>query len=152
MISICRTGDGFHPGLFNPALYADEDVRKALGVGPQRFLCERSDGETEYIIDEEFIGELTEIKRKIYEKDILIPDRIDHNLVNETYALFGRKDGIVCHYDGFCEVFSKEKAYTFSGEHRLTVEEIETVLVPLVKKVLAEPQAPYVYIFSEIED
>ena len=138
--------------LINPALYADEDIRKALGLGSQRFLCERSDGETEYIIDEEFVSELTEIKRKIYEKDILRPDRIDHNLVNETYALFGRKDGVVGHYDDFCEVFSKENAYTFSGEHRLTIEEIETVLVPLVKKVLAEPPIPYVYVFSEMEE
>lgn len=137
--------------LVNPAMYADVDISNTLGYGKQEFLCERSNGEQEYCIDESFINELTEIRRRIYERDILRPDRIDHNLINETYALFGKSDGVVGHYDDFCEVFNKEHAFSFSGEHRLTPDEIKDELVPLIKKVLAEPPLPFCCVFSEFD-
>ena len=137
--------------LVNPALFADEDIFKALGYGNQKFLCERSDGELEYCIDEDFINELSQIRRRVYEKDILRPDRIEHNLINETYALFGMDDAVVGHYDDFCKMFIKENAFLFPGEHRLTPEEIRDELAPLIKKVLDEPPLPFCYVMSELD-
>lgn len=137
--------------LINPAMFADEDILKALGYGNHDFLCERSDGKQEYCIDEEYINELSQIRRKVYEKDVLRPDRIEHNLINETYALFGMNDAVVAHYDDFCKIFLKEHAFLFPGEHRLTPEEIRDVLAPLIKNVLDVPSLPFCYVMSELD-
>lgn len=136
--------------VINPAMFADEDISKAIGLGTQQFLSERLDGAKEYVIDEKFIEELRTIRNGIYQKDILRPDVIDHNLINETYALFGTQDDVVRHFKDFCEVFNKDQAFTFFGGHRLEIEEIRGVLVPLVKRVLREPAKPYCFVLSEI--
>ena len=126
--------------LVNPAMYADEDISKAVGYGKQQFLCARSDGATEYEIDEEFISELKEIRGKIYgNRDIMYPESLDINECNNTFGLFGRKDTTVSHYDEFCKWYLLEHAYWFDGEHRLSPEEIEAVLLPLIKKVMDAP-------------
>lgn len=125
--------------LVNPAMYADEDISKAIGYGNQQFLCSRSDGATKYEIDEEFIRELAEIRKKIYgNRDILYPEKLDVNECKNTYALFGRKDTTVSHYEEFGKWYLPEQVYLFDGGHRLTPEEIETELLPLVKKVSEE--------------
>lgn len=126
--------------LINPAMYADEDIATAIGYGPQKFLCSRSDGTTEYVIDEAFISELAEIRKKIYgARDPIHPEKLDVNECNNTYALFGEKDTLVGHYDDFCRWYLPKNAYRFEGGHRMEPQETETVLVPLVKKVLEAP-------------
>ena len=82
---------------------------------------------------------------------MLRPDRIEHNLINETYALFGMNDAVVAHYDDFCKIFLKEHAFLFPGEHRLTPEEIRDVLAPLIKNVLDVPSLPFCYVMSELD-
>ena len=137
--------------IINPAMFADIDVSKSLGMGVQNFLSKREDGASTYIIDEEFIRELEVIRKRIYETDILRPDRIEHNLINETYGLFGINDKVVSHYNDFCELFLPEHAYTFQGEHRLSVDEIRDELVPIIKRILDEPPIPYFFLMSEME-
>lgn len=135
--------------LVNPAMFADTDISNGIGLGKQPFFCVRNNGETEYEIDEEFINELAEIRKKIYESDILRSDRIDHNLINETYALFGDRDELLHHYDDFCDMFLKEHAYRCEAEHRLSTEEIHEILAPLVKTVIEEPTAPFFCVMDE---
>lgn len=92
--------------LVNPALFADTDIEKWIGYGKQPFFCKRSDGATEYEIDAKYIAELKWLREKIYqERDKLYPDRLEHNLLNETYALFGLNDTLLHHYDDFCYIF-----------------------------------------------
>ena len=57
-------------------------------------------------IDAKYIAELKWLREKIYqERDKLYPDRLEHNLLNETYALFGLNDTLLHHYDDFCYIF-----------------------------------------------
>lgn len=136
--------------LVNPALYADEDIVGSIGYGIQTFFCKRSDGATEYEIDENFIGELHEIRQRIYgNKDMLVPDRLDHNLLNETYAFFGMNDKVLHHYDDFCELFIEDHAYKCEAEHRLSTEDIKNVLAPLIRKVMAEPPTAFCAVMDE---
>lgn len=122
--------------IINPALFADRDIPAALGMGYQRFLCERMNGATEYIIDEEFIEELEHIRKDIFNQGKYILE--NHNLISETYALFGENDPVVSHYDDFCRIFDSDNAFVFSGGHRLTEDDIENELVPLVKQILSD--------------
>lgn len=138
--------------LINPALFADTDIEKGIGYGKQPFFCERSNGATEYEIDEKYIAELKCLRDKIYrERDILFPDRLEHNLLNETYALFGMNDALLHHYDDFCTIFLKEHAYTCGAQHRLSTDEIHCILTPLIKRILAEPPIPFCVIMDDLD-
>lgn len=119
--------------LVNPAMFADEDIEKGIGYGSQPFFCERSDGAKEYIIDEGYISELKNIRNSIYNG--LLTANKEHYLSN-TYAIFGDKDELLDHFDDFKELFDADKAKMISGEHRLSTEEIHTVLTPMIKQVM----------------
>ncbi len=137
--------------LVNPAMYADEDILKAIGYGTQKFLCSRSDGAEEYIIDETFIAELKDIRERIYKnRDALHHEKLDVNECNSTYALFGTNDTLVSHYDDFCRWYIPDHARTFAGGHRLEPEEIRNVLLPLVKKAAAESM-PLCFIHDDFD-
>lgn len=136
--------------LINPALFADEDIRNAIGLGTRPFFAKRSDGSEEYTIDEQFISELAEIRRDIYKnRDPLYPDKIEHNLLNETYALFGERDNLFGHYDDFCKLFCEDNAEKFDGEHRLSVDEIHNVLAPFVRRILDEEALPICFVCDD---
>lgn len=129
--------------LINPAMFADEDIRTAVGMGKHEFLKPRSDGATEYMVDEEFINELKAIRDRIYRNverhaGAENAGKLDHNVLNDTYAMFGTGDVVVSHYDDFCRLLLPEHAFRFDGEHRLTTENIHEHLIPLVKEVLEE--------------
>ena len=137
--------------LVNPAMFADEDIPKGIGMGKQDFLCNRSDGAKEYVIDDEFIAELAEIRKKIYNnKDMWHPGKMEVNECNGTYALFGTKDSTISHYDDFCRLYIPDHAVLFDGGHRLEENEIETVLLPLIKRVEDE-DFPLVFVMDSFD-
>ncbi len=139
--------------LVNPAMYADEDIAKAIGYGRHEFLCERSDGAKEYTIDESFISELAEIRKMIYgNKDMMHPEKLDVNECNLTYALFGENDTLVSHYDDFCKWYIPGHAYRFAGGHRMETEETKNVLLPLIEKVVSEPDTPLCFAMDNLRD
>ena len=139
--------------VINPAMFADEDIRNSIGLGEQHFFGKRSDGAQSYVIDETFLSELREIRTKLYaRRDILRPEKMDHNEVNHTYALFGERDVIARHYNDFCALYSEKHAFRFDGEHRLTEENIREVLAPLIRKILAEPETPFAMVLDRFED
>ena len=119
--------------LINPALFADEDIEKGIGYSSQPFLCERSDGAKEYIIDDGYISELKNIRDSIY-KDWIDADK--EHYISNTYAIFGERDELLDHVDDFKALFDADKATMISGEHRLSVEEIHTVLAPLIEQIM----------------
>lgn len=136
--------------LINPALFADEDIRNGIGLGKQPFFTKRSDGAEEYTIDEQFISELAEVRREIYKnRDPLYPEKMEHNMINETYALFGERDSLLSHYDDFCKLFCEDNAEKFDGEHRLSVDEIHNVLAPFVRRILEEEPMPICFVCDD---
>ena len=138
--------------LVNPAMFADEDITTAVGYGTHEFFCARSDGATHYTVDDEYVAELREIRQQIYKnKDMRNPDKLDVNELNSTYALFGDKDDTVSHYDDFCKWYLPNHAYRFEGGHRLETSDIEQVLVPLVKKIIAEPDSGMSFILDDFD-
>lgn len=120
--------------LVNPALFADEDIKNGIGYGWQPFFCERADGAKEYLIDEGYISELKSIRNSIY-CDWYVNNK-EHYITN-TYAIFGENDVLLHHFDDFKAFFEADKARMISGEHRLSTEEIHSVLTPLVKQVIS---------------
>lgn len=138
--------------LVNPAMYADRDIAEAIGYGTHEFLCERSDWAKEYVIDEAFITELSEIRKEIYGgKDIIYPEKLDVNECNFTYALFGDNDELLSHYDDFCRWYLTEHVYRFSGGHRLEPADIKNELVPLIKKLMKKNGAPETFILDSFD-
>ena len=124
--------------LVNPAMFADTDIKDGIGLGAQPFFTARSDGSTEYIIDEAFINELAEIRRKIYydtegADDSQLIDEAKHN----TWGLFGIRDELLHHYEDFCSYYIPEHVICCEAEHRLSTDEIHGVLTPFIKKILA---------------
>lgn len=136
--------------LVNPAMFADEDIRKAIGLGEKPFLNERSDGAKTYVIDEEFLTELGAIRDRIYDgRNPFRPDRMNVYEQYHTWAMFGKNDPLISHYDDFCRIFLPYHASRFAGEHRLSEENIYRDVVPVMKKILTDPEAPFEEIFSK---
>ena len=123
--------------LVNPAMFADTDIKDGLGLGAKSFFTTRSDGSTEYIIDEAFINELAEIRRKIFHASDNKDIRLTSEEKNNTWALFGTKDELLHHYEDFCSCYLPEHAIRCEAEHRFSTDEIHGVLTPFIKKILA---------------
>lgn len=136
--------------LINPAMFADEDIRSSIGLGEQPFFNERSDGAKTYVIDENFLSELREIRERIYsDRDLWYPDRLNVNALNHTWAMFGNGDPMFSHHDDFCRFFLPDHASWFEGAHRLEKENIDRDVVPVIRKILTGPTAPFIEVFPD---
>ena len=116
---------GYKKILVNPAFHVSEFLRKNIGV--QAFLNSRKDGATIYEITNLLCDEYFQLESRQFE-GITLFDR------KNTYALFGEKDELVnCQkeYLQYYEIFE-----WFSGTHRLTINDVQDVVVPLVKRIL----------------
>lgn len=121
---------GVYKLLINPAMYAAEDIAKGLGIGKKPFYLPRSDNATEYEIDKAFISKLAALENKAGEG-------IDAEEKKHTYALFGRRDALLNHHTDFMIEYDASHAQRFDGEHRLSPEDIENVVLPQVKRLRA---------------
>lgn len=124
--------------LINPAMFADDDIRNAIGIGEQPFFNKRSDGAKSYVIDEAFLSELKTIREKIYSSR---GERLKVNEPDRTWAMFGKNDPLFSHYDDFCRIFLPDHASWFDGEHRLSEENIYREIVPVIRRILKRPDA-----------
>ena len=115
--------------IINPAMFPSKDIIKAIGYGEHEFLLERKNKEKTYIVDDEFINQLRH-QEKIYYSNIL-----DMEAKYETYALFGKNDEYFSHYEDFKNLLYKNNAKFIDGTHRLTKENIEQYLIPLIKEL-----------------
>lgn len=113
--------------VVNPAMYADEDIEKGIGLGEQPFFLPRSNGATTYIIDRAFIDALKTVRDSIYAT-------IDDREKELTYGFFGTKDALLDHYADFCALYGETHATRFEGEHRLSPENIERSVLPQITK------------------
>jgi predicted esterase YcpF (UPF0227 family) len=136
--------------VINPAMFADEDILKGIGLGPQKVRCEREDGVKEFVIDQSFIDELKEIREKTDQGwDIWHPEKAEVNQCNSTFALFGEKDELVRHYDDFTKRYIADQAEMFPGGHYLTEEEVRDYAAPFIRKVLEAPSPPAAFVFDD---
>lgn len=115
---------GYKKILVNPAFHVSEFMRSNLGT--HEFLNLRQDGKTHYDIT----SELCDAYRKIEEKQFADISDLDRK---QTFALFGNKDTLV---HGYGEYISHYKnAEWFDGEHRLSLENVESIIAPLIKRI-----------------
>jgi predicted esterase YcpF (UPF0227 family) len=111
--------------LVNPAMLP-ADIVNAIGYGTYQFFCPRQSGEKSFIIDETFVDQLKEIADS---QDGFIDDE----MLAETFALFGRNDTVISNYDVFKNIYRENHAKYIEAEHRLTDENIEHDLIPLIE-------------------
>ena len=139
--------------LINPAMFADEDIRKGIGLGTQKIWKPRSDGASTYVIDEQFISELSEIRKKIYNnRDMMHPEKLDVNECNSTWAAFATDDDLVRHYDTFCKLLIPDHAIHIPGGHHVDDAIIDEYVLPFAKKILETPEPPLVFVYDDFSD
>jgi predicted esterase YcpF (UPF0227 family) len=114
---------GYKKILVNPAFHVSEFLRKNTGV--QAFLNSRKDGATTYEVSNSLCDKYYEMERFQFE-GITPFDR------ENTYALFGEKDNLVNCQNEYLQRY--EKFEWFSGTHRLTFNDVQDLVVPLVKR------------------
>ena len=116
---------GYKKILVNPAFHVSEFMRKNIGV--QAFLNLRKDGATTYEVTNSLCDKYFEMENHQF-------DRITSFDRENTYALFGEKDELVnCHLE-YLQYYQKFE--WFSGSHRLTFNNVQDVVVPLIEKIL----------------
>ena len=116
---------GYKKILVNPAFHVSEFLRKNTGV--QAFLNARKDGATTYEVTNSLCDEYFELESIQFEG--LSPFDYEN-----TYALFGEKDELVNCQKEYLQYY--EKFEWFSGAHRLRFNDVQDVIVPLVKRIL----------------
>lgn len=116
---------GYKKILVNPAFHVSEFMRTQLGV--HDFLNQRKNGETKY----EITSELCDSYQLIEANQFANITEFD---IKNTYALFGAQDTLVHGYDEYIDYY--KNAMWFEGEHRLNLEVIKNIVVPLAQIIL----------------
>ena len=111
--------------LVNPAFQVSEFLQKNTGVQP--FLNARKDGETTYEVTKSLCDKYFEMESGQF--DGLTPFDYEN-----TYAFFGEKDELVNCQKEYLRYYKKFE--WFSGTHRLTLADVQNVVVPLIERIL----------------
>lgn len=118
---------GYQKILVNPAFHVSDFMRN--NIGTHEFLNPRQDGATSYEITPELCDAYQELEKEQFAA-ISDSDR------KRTLALFGNKDTLVDGYDEYITHYNW--AEWFDGEHRLSRENVEHTIVPLIKFLSGE--------------
>ena len=113
---------GFKRILVNPAFHVSNHLKEALGA-TLPFFSPREDGATGFPVTEEMVDEFLDMESRQFD-----------NAGGEVIALFGTKDSTVNCKEEYLKYYSDFR--DFEGEHRLTSENIENVVVPLIREKL----------------
>ena len=116
---------GYKKILVNPAFHVSEFLRKNTGI--QDFLNSRKDGDTTYEVTNSLCDKYFEIECSQF--DGITPFDIEN-----TYALFGEKDELVNCHSEYLQYYQRFE--WFSGAHRLTLNDVQNVVVPMVERIL----------------
>ena len=115
---------GFRRILVNPAFHVSNTLKKSIGENLP-FFSPRKDGATEFKVSEELIKEFEEMEGNQFDNAIN-PENV--------IALFGTRDTTVNCKDEYLKYY--KDFIDFDGEHRLTDENIEEIIAPLIKEKL----------------
>ena len=117
---------GYKRILVNPAFHVSNTLSKNLGTRLP-FFSKREDGETDFEVTEKLVEDFLEMERHQFDETI---DK------ENVIALFGVNDTTVNCKDEYLKHYSEFK--DFKGEHRLSEENINEVVAPLIKKMLLD--------------
>lgn len=117
---------GYKRILVNPAFHVSNTLSKNLRTRLP-FFSKREDGETDFEVTEKLVEEFLEMERHQFDET---GDK------ENVIALFGVNDTTVNCKDEYLQHYSEFKY--FKGEHRLSDENINEVVAPLIKKMLLE--------------
>lgn len=113
--------------LVNPAFHVSEIMRNNLGTN--KWLSTRSDGQTEFVIDEELCDQYQKMEASQF-------DGITEFDKEHTYAFFGTADTLVNGYEEYLQYY--KNATQYPGEHRLLQKWVKAYIVPCIKELLKE--------------
>ena len=112
---------GFKRILVNPAFHVSNTLKKSIGENLP-FFSSRQDGATEFKVSEGLVNDFEEMEANQFD-DAVDPENV--------IALFGTRDTTVNCKDEYLKYYTKY--IDFDGEHRLTEENIEEIIAPLIK-------------------
>ena len=132
---------GFDRILVNPAFQIADTIKKLHGMGKQKWLKKRQDGQTEFWITQDIIDEFREVMKNSFSKI----DTNEHR--NKVYGLFGDKDPVVHTFDMFSAKYMN--AIYFDGEHHLNEHTLYSAVLPVIRWIddrQNKTQRPILYI------
>ena len=115
---------GFKRILVNPAFHVSNTLKKHIGQ-KLPFFSPREDGKSEFDVTESLVKKFEEMEAGQFDNAI-DPENV--------IALFGTRDTTVNCKDEYLKHY--KDFIDFDGEHRLTDENIEEIIVPLIKEKL----------------
>ena len=113
---------GFRRIIVNPAFHVSNRLKEELGK-TLPFFSPREDGATEFPVTEELVNDFIEMESRQFD-----------NAAGDVIALFGTKDTTVNCKEEYLKYYSDFR--DFEGEHRLSPENVENVVAPLIKEKL----------------
>lgn len=116
--------------LVNPSF----DIARNLtfsGMGRREFRNKREDGAKDFKVDKEMIAQFRTVQ-----KDSL--KGITPQEKELVWGLFGRLDKVVNYQKEFQKAYGKQHFIVFEGEHYLNGKVLSHIVLPLVRKLLAE--------------
>jgi predicted esterase YcpF (UPF0227 family) len=118
--------------LVNPAMFASEDIPKAIGFGTHPYLRERISGEKTYTVDETYIKELATLQNRFFS------NWLDNEYIFETTAIFGTEDTLFSHINDYKALYKSHNMYTANFGHRIDSETFDNVLKPIIANHMSE--------------
>ena len=115
---------GFKRILVNPAFHVSNTLKKHIGK-KLPFFYPREDGKSEFDVTERLVKKFEDMEAKQFDNAI-DPENV--------IALFGTRDTTVNCKDEYLNHYNQY--IDFDGEHRLTDENIEKIIAPLIKEKL----------------
>ena len=113
---------GYRRILVNPGFHVSNHLKEALGKNLP-FFSPREDGATEFTVTEGLVNDFLDMEARQFDQ-----------AGGDVVALFGTKDTTVNCKEEYLKYYSDYR--DFEGEHRLTPENVETVVAPLIREKL----------------
>ena len=117
--------------IINPAMLPAINLESSLGLGTFPYFKSRSNGETEYTIDEEFLNQLNKLS------DFFYLNCLDQEFKNETTCIMSTHDELFNNQDFYKEMYNKNPIL-INDKHRLSDKSITEVLIPLIRRKINE--------------
>ena len=113
--------------LGNPHLEMTEFLKPRIGEHQYKSL--RMDGKQDFVIDEALISEFEELQKEQFKN-------VSPYWKDKIWGIFGEQDTLAHYKPLFLKYYTN--AYSFPGGHTPTAEEVKTLYVTLIEKMLMQ--------------